>query len=220
MPRFRTKGSSESILTWLGTLEMKPGDTLRLVRVSGLGTVGVAPIATWDEKRLTATSGDNFADLAMRMAQGDCNGLEQRQEYRLEHVHDGQIDASFTVRCEPTENAGLLPQYDDEDPSAAGQIRQQMAFSRQMLQFSMAAPMHALESLTQQLQIAQQRIVTLENERAAMLDTYAEALQLVAEANAAQAPTETVVQKAQAMMTLVPQVVQGVKLLQASFGKA
>ena len=216
MARWTTKGEPNRVTNWLGSLRYEPGDQLRLVRVAGIGTVGAETVTSWAGKQLTAGQGvDNFAETILTIAQDHCDALESRQEYRLELVRTlatEAVEATFTLRLEPSDVSRAL-QYDDEDPTIGGQIKQQMAFTRQMLHFAMRAPMASMDQLARQLDIAYARIATLESERAAMLDTYAEALSLLAEVQAAKEPGETTTQKLQGVLALVPTMVQGVKAL-------
>lgn len=211
MARWRPKGDPTRVTNWLATLRHKSGDTLRLVRVSGMGSVGVSVVATYSGTQLSDGPGtDVFAQQLIDLAQGSCDELGSRQEYRLELLREGSDvpEVQFELRCEPQDGDN----FDDEDPSPQGQVRQQMTFTRQLMHMSTKAPLAAIESLTLQLGMAHERIRTLENERAAFMDTYAEALTLIAEAQAHKEPSPTLVQQVGEVTSIAPGVINLFKM--------
>lgn len=215
MARWRKKGDPARVVNWLGTLRYHEGDRMRLVRVSGVGTVGAEVITQWRGAQLcdNGLGVEVFASQILDLAQSHCDELEQRAEYRVELIRaeEADPDAQFTLRCEPQD--GEASTFDDEDPSPSGQIRQQMMFTRQIMLNSQRAPIAAMEMMAKQLDIAYQRITDLEKERAAMLDTYAEALTMIAEAQAAQKPEQTVVEQVTDLTKVAPGIISIVRSL-------
>lgn len=214
MARWRTKGDPVRVTNWLGTLRYHEGDALRLVKVAGVGTVGVQVITVWRGSQLTdgAAGVDVFAQSILDLAQGHSDELRERAEYRVELLRkeESTPECEFTLRCEPQDGENS---FDDEDPTPGGQIRQQMAFTRQILHYSQRAPIAAMEMMARQLDLAQQRIHTLENERAAMLDTYAEALTMIAEVQAAREPGPSVVEQITEVTKVAPGIISIVRSL-------
>lgn len=216
MARWTTKGDPPRVINWLATLRYKEGDRLRVVRVAGVGSIGLEVVAQWAHDTLREQVGgvDVFAQSILDLVQSHCDAQQCRQEYRLEYLRDEAetAEATFALRMEPTDGAA----FDDEDASPAGQIRQQMAFARQMMANSQRIPLMALEALARQLDIAHTRITELEKERAAMFDTYAEALTMIAEAQAAQTPAPTLTQQVGEVTKVAPAVIGLVKALMPS----
>ena len=213
MARWTTKGDPPRVVNWLATLRYDTGDRLRIVRVAGVGSIGLEVVASWSDEMMREQIGgtDVFAQSILDLAQAHCDAQQCRQEYRLEYLRgDSETAAAvFGLRMEPSDGTA----FDDEDASPAGQIRQQMAFARQMMANSQRIPLMALEALARQLDIAHQRITELEKERAAMFDTYAEALSMIAEAQAAREPAPTLTQQVGEVTKVAPGIIGLVKSL-------
>jgi len=213
MSRFREKRDPRQVTNWLAQLQYEPGDSMTLIAFSGLGSVGAETVCRWTEKALAESVGvRDWAQNIIDIAQDHCDAAGSRMVYRLSHLRGeaGEIQASFTVKLLPADPDAT---GDDEDPSAAGQIRQLMAHNRQMMQLSMRSPMLAMESMARQLDAANARVEFLENERGKTLDLYAQALQVLAEAEVAQTPKPTVVEQVERALPLMPQIMQGIRLL-------
>ena len=211
MASFKEKKDPARTLTWLSTLTLEPGDTVYVQATSGVSGMVGEVITEWTADQLTGTlSTDEWAMMMTRLAQDHCDATQRNGTYRLVQKRDGEVRAHFVLRLTPSEGGASLD--GEEDPSVEGQLRSLMAHQRMTMSMALRTPMVVIEMLMGQLQQSNERIATLEGERAQYLDTYATALQMAAAAEVAtnqQTPQEQV----EAWAKVVPEMAKAVPLL-------
>ena len=222
MAKFTEKKSPERVLGFLGGIKTDRDDRLELVSVSGVAGMAAEVLGVWDHDALSdgAFSGEALADYIVTMAQDSADHNRCNSMFTLRHMRGDRVRSAFTLKMRPQEAAAYS--QDDEDATPAGQIRALMAHVRSMSQISQKAPLAAMEACIRLLESTQrenarlnERIISLEKERAKAIDREHELLRQMREIVQPTA-TEQALEFAQAVPELakaVPMLAAGIKAI-------
>ncbi len=174
----KTKGSPGRILSW--SRRHLPQGEYRLV-TDGLHepmVVNVWPSSARD-------SGADWGEEVIACAQSDCDARGTTTQYQLQWIDDGEVRATYVIRCRPADEGPV------EGASIDGIISQQMRHTEAMVRMMAQLVGQTAQQQQRLVETLAQRLEGLERERAEILKTQVEAVTALAEAEATMATVES-----------------------------